>query len=87
MSSNVGEESGDGTMQTRRSYYPILNDGRTIIDFNHPFNLFKIVSNHIRFGDKLGFIDGFVNRFPWFYDRFFCYFLPAVELEVVLEKK
>jgi len=38
MSASVGEESGDFSMQTHRTYYAIPNNGRTIVDFNHPFN-------------------------------------------------
>jgi len=38
MSSTVGEEDGDGTLLAARKYFVIRNDGRTIIDFNHPFN-------------------------------------------------
>jgi len=38
MSSSVGEESGNRTMPTHRTYFTILNSGRTMIDFNHPFN-------------------------------------------------
>ena len=56
-------------------------------DPNHPFYSFKIISNRIRFGNRLGFLDNIVARFSMIYDRFFCYIMPATELEVVLEKR
>lgn len=38
LTTSIGENDGDESGQVIRNYYLIFNDGRTIIDFNHPFN-------------------------------------------------
>jgi len=47
---------------------------------------FKVLKNRICFGKKLGFLNLIFNKTPAFYDRFLAHLIPAVELEVVLEK-
>ncbi|HIH16487.1 MAG TPA: methyltransferase domain-containing protein [Candidatus Diapherotrites archaeon] len=54
---------------------------------NHPFHAFKVCSNRIVFRGKLKYLNPLVNCFPRFYDKWLAHLLPAVELEVVLEKR
>jgi len=56
-------------------------------DKNHPFYRLKVISNRISFGRALRFLDWAINRMPLLWERFFCYIMPAVELEIVLEKR
>ena len=38
VSTAIGANDGDASMQPVRTYFAIINSGRTIIDHNHPFN-------------------------------------------------
>ena len=59
-------------------------------DPSHPFYGFKVVSNKISFGHKLSILSKIVNsseKIKYAWERFFSFILPAVECEVVLEKR
>lgn len=45
MSSNVGTIDTDASGQTIREYYRVSNSGKTIVDFNHPFNASGRIKN------------------------------------------
>ncbi len=59
------------------------------IDYNFDFytkNKFELVSRRLIFHRSLKFLERFFNRFPYFYERFFRYLLPAEELRFELKK-
>lgn len=56
-------------------------------DSNHPMHKFEVTGNKIIFSKKLGIVNKLINLKPLFYERFFCYTLPASELKVELKKR
>jgi len=50
---------------------------------------FKIIKRKLVFSVHhpiLNFFEPFINKFPRFYERFFCYLLPVEKLEIELQK-
>jgi len=48
---------------------------------------FKLIKNKLIFHRTLKIFEGFFNRFPFFYERFFRYILPVEELHTELKKE
>ena len=67
-----------------RSFYYFCRE-----NYNFDFYVkdkFKLIKNRLMFHKTLKILEGFFNRFPFFYERFFRYILPAEELHTELHK-